>query len=246
MILRLSVLLLVLGGCAYGAAAQSLYGTSGWAFAPTALLDADGTARLHYGRIDENVAFPTVLCNPDESGAGGRGLPRCDQMVLAASLVALPRAEVYVRLVRRFDVVDFRGADRSIGAMFVAHREKRVLPAVAVGVRDVGGTRNFHALYAVASKRVALSQTGIGRLEAEGSLGHAFDFLDANRLELDDTVFGSAGLRISGRLGVGAEYDTRRINYAAWVQPIPWVRLTGALLDERYFSFTISGIYQLK
>jgi len=166
-------------------------------------------------------------------------------MMLAASLVALPRLEVYVRLVRRFDVVDFRGADRSIGATFVAVRARRVLPALAVGVRDVGGTRNFHALFAVASKRVDVWKGAPGRVAVEGSLGHGFDFFDANRLEIDDALFGSAGLVVLERVGLGAEYDSRRLNWAGWVQPVRWVRLSAALLDEQYFSFTVSGIYRL-
>ncbi len=246
---RLSVLLLVLGGCVVDTAAQSLYGTSGWAFAPTALLAEDGTARLHYGRVDERVAPRSRLCNPDGGGAGGvgapAGLPRCDEMILAASMVALPRLEVYVRLVRRFDVVDFRGADRSIGATFVALRQKRVLPALAFGVRDVGGTRNFHALFAVASKRVDVWSGAPGSVAVEASLGHGFDLFDANRLEIDDAAFGSLGVSVFDRVGLGAEYDTHRLNWAGWVQPVRWVRLTGALLDERYFSFTVSGIYRL-
>ncbi len=227
-------------------AAQSLYGTSGWAFAPTALLAEDGTARLHYGRVDERVVPASQLCNPDgDAGLSAPRVPRCDEMILAASMVALPRLEVYVRLVRRFDVVDFRGADRSIGATFVAVRQRRVLPAVAVGIRDVGGTRNFHALFAVASKRVEVWKAGAGGVAAEASIGHGFDFFDANRLEIDDRAFGSVGVNVFDRVGLGAEYDTHRLNWAGWVSPVRWVRLTGALLDERYFSFSVSGIYRL-
>ncbi len=229
------VVLFGLGGCAASATAQSLYGTAGWGLTPTAVPQADGTFSLYMARVDKRFVRPTNLC---------KGFPQvtaCDELVYGAVISFLPRLEWYIRLTRHFDTVDFKGADRSSGFMFTALLEGRYTPAVAVGIRDFGGTRNFHATYVVATKTIAFFEG----LKTIWSAGHAFDLFDANRLELSDKPFGSVGITVLDRLGLGAEYDTRRVNYAGWIQPIPYVRFSGVLMDQQYLSFNVSAIYRL-
>ncbi len=183
-------------------AGASLTGTTGLVNVPTADVLPDGVLRFGYHRIDKRWVYDP------------RGV--MDNEIYFLGLGFLPRLEVMVRATefphgKLIPQEEGPTVDRMASARVQLLRDGEFdarMPAVAVGADDPRGTRRFHSLYVVATKRIELSRTGIG-LGLTG--GYGSTALSARRYVLDGG-FGGAELTISSSVAGILEYDTEKWN----------------------------------
>ena len=190
---------------------QSVTGTHGLLTVPTARMHPDGTLVVGAGFVDR--AFSTY--------GGGRD----DYAPLYASVTFLPSVELGFRFSRALD----SGSPEALGdRMFLARvrvlEERGALPALAVGAHDFlrssgNPTTFFHALYAVASKRLEPGG-GLGRAvpEVDLHLGWGTDAVDAGGYQFVGPFGGAAVALVADgagpvrRLELLAEYDGRTVS----------------------------------
>ena len=181
-------------------AAPALHGMTGLITTPTAQVLPSGALRLGVGYY------------PKDWGYHARGLSDNYHYFLTFGFVS--RVEVSIRASyfpddQLDDVTGEKGTvDRGGNVRALLLTEGRALPAVAVGIDDIRGTRRFHALYAVGTKSFVIKPK-ILRLTVSG--GYAPDWLDAK----DHVLYGGFG---GAEVGLGdfatwaIDYDTEKWN----------------------------------
>ncbi|MGH2569573.1 MAG: YjbH domain-containing protein, partial [bacterium] len=176
----------------------SLHGMSGLVLTPTAEVTQDATVRLGYSFMDQKWV------------PHGRG--EFDNEIYFLDFGFLPRVEATVRAtvlpgsrLTRFDEAPI--VDRMGSVRLQLLRPSRV-PALAVGIDDVRGTRFYHSLYVVGTQRVAFD---VARLDLRLSAGYGSRALEANNYLLDG-VFGGLEARVFRTVSFVGDYDTEKWN----------------------------------
>jgi hypothetical protein len=192
-------LVVILGAQASRAAGGSLGGMTGLVNIPTAQTLEDGALRFGVSFIDKRWAY------------GERGTSHNTSYALSlgflANLELSFRASVWEGS-RFLEGVDAPKIDRMGSARFRMLREDRWLPALAVGITDVRGTRYHHALYVVGTKTLRKSGE---HLAAALSVGYGAKTLRAARHVLDGS-FGGIEVTAFSRLSVLLDFDTEKWN----------------------------------
>jgi len=197
---------------------------------PTAEMHTDATLTIGYGQVPNLLAAQPAI----EAEAH-----RFTHEVYLVSLQFIPRVTLHFRSSFRNEDGELDGEDRMLGVKSILLRERRNRPGLAVGVRDIAGTRLRHASYAVLSKGF-----DFGPVRTGFTVGYSKQILDARGLEMKDGPF--YGVSISGwnRAELMLDYDTRFYYAGARVWPLKWIWVTGFAADWEHsgFAFGISRV----
>ena len=186
----------------------TILGNSGLITTPTARFGADRQMQLSYFHVPEKYE---LLHDKKESS---------DEQHISFSLMFLPFMEASASLIRPYNQWWGIG-DRSYKVRFRLCNEKKVLPAIAIGIHDaISSNTRQGAVYFVGSKKVDLKNGWT----IDGHLGYAFDitdeWLETTHLFQDDSkqnetlltgVFGGVDLSYR-RYNLLLEYDTEKVN----------------------------------
>jgi hypothetical protein len=218
---------------AQSAEAQSLTGTTGLVSVPTAEMPADGTLTVGLNLLDRR--YNGYTSDPHSEYRS---------MVQFVRVGFLPFAEVGLRLTRLigYDEPQALG-DRMVSVRVRLTAERTVTPSVVVGAHDLVGTRIFHALYVVGSKRVE-SVPVLGTVSVHLGYGGHLDGVTAYGYQFQG-MFG--GIAVAPRpWGVMmVEHDTRHVNAGVRLHPIRGVALLAAVQQGNAFSTGISYTHRL-
>jgi hypothetical protein len=226
--LIVGVTLLFPAAASSGETGPSMGGTTGLINVPTADVLREGALQLGYRFVDKEWAYVA------------RGVSRSDVYFFALGF--LPRTEVAIRATV-FPQTEFLEESPSSGPQADRMASGRVLllpqawyPAVAVGLDDPHGNRNFHSLYAVATRGISLCG---GECSVDATLGYGFRVFDAERYILDG---GFGGVR--GSYGESAslmlEYDTEKWNAGSRIALPFHLAILAVLLDLDVISGGVS------
>lgn len=205
--------------------AQSLTGTSGLLFIPSARVPADGTAAVGAGWVHRSTT----------SYYEGQ----FDFMPITGSLVFLPGVELGLRFSRAFSDTPQALGDRMVLAKWRVLTETARRPALAIGAHDFlrstdASTNHFHTAYVVASKNLmALLGWPI-----EAHLGFGGDVLDAKG-EVLQGVFGGIDASVTPSFRAMAEYDTEGFNVGLEFKPFGPITI---LAGVRHLSAVTGGV----
>lgn len=212
------------------AAAQTLSGTSGLVTIPTAVIAADGDLTLGVNR----------LARGHYEFTGGTFDDR-PLLVQYANVGFLPFAEVGGRLTRAVDVPRQALGDRMVNVRVRLLGEGRHLPAVALGMHDIVGTRIFHATYVVASKTVGTVAGPLGL-----TVGYGYDVLRLpSRGRQFDGLFGGVAMAPHRWVTLMAEYDGEQPNAGVRLGPVHGLALLAALQNLDDLSTGVSYTFAL-
>ena len=212
--------------------APALHGMTGLITTPTAQVLPSGALRLGFGYYDKDWGYHA------------RGLSDNYHYFLTFGFVS--RVEVSLRASyfpddQLDDVTGEKGTvDRGGNARVLLLREGNTLPAVAVGIDDIRGTRRFHTLYAVGTKSFVIKPK-ILRLTVSG--GYAPDWLEAK----DNVIFGGFG---GSEFGLGyfatwaIDYDTEKWNTSLRLYAFRRVTAYLALLNFEGSAGGVSWTHQ--
>ncbi|MEM9921764.1 MAG: YjbH domain-containing protein [Bacteroidota bacterium] len=179
----------------------SLLGNTGLMVIPTADLQSDRTLSFGYTYVHSEEVRYNFSKWPFTEGSAAR--------VVYANLAFLPFMEATVRLTRPYAGKEELGlGDRSIFLRFRLLKERKYLPAIAIGLHDLisspGGY--FQSNYLVASKRWGVEE----KVYYQASGGYGFKWSDANQGYLLG-LFG--GVRADWKfLSAVVEYDAEQLN----------------------------------
>ena len=193
----------------------NLEGVGGLINTPLAEAIPDGALSFGFG-INKNIASPRF------------GFTQYNHYF---ALGFLPGFEVTGRLTRFPDFEDPAVPrfgdykDREVSVKWQFLKESDAMPAVAVGVRDMGGeARTQEAFYAVAQKRIYKNLTL--------SVGGGTDKYEG--------VFGGALYNPVDSVELMAEYDTEGLNAGVRFTPADWLSLSLAALDGGDVGFSVN------
>jgi len=197
-----SLIVLALVSTTVAASAQALTGTTGLVSIPTAAMPADGALTLGVNVVNRRY-----------HGFENPGYDRHEALVEYASIGFLPFVEIGLRLTRMTGVPHQALGDRMVSLRLRAMTEGAYRPAVVVGAHDLGGTRRFHTIYAVASKSVAtVPRVGVVGLH----LGYGGDPLSLRRRAKGlNGTFGGVSVAPTRWVSLMADYDTEYVNAGA-------------------------------
>ncbi len=240
--LRGTVLALAVALGALPALGQSVTGTQGLLTIPTARMHPDGTLVVGAGYVDK--AFSTY--------GGGEN----DYVPIYASVTVLPSVEIGFRFSRALDTGPVALGDRMFLVRVRLLEERGLLPAVAVGAHDFlrsseNATNFFHALYAVASKRVEPSGA-VGRVlpSLDLHLGWGTDIVDAPGYQFVGPFGGASVTLLQGegmlrQLDLMAEYDGRTVSVGPRVNVGGLLALTAGLQGLKAPVLGVAGAVPL-
>lgn len=205
---------------------QSIFGTTAWLNTPSAEMQKDGTFYLGSSYINSNML---------ESLAGGK----YNAFTYYFNITFLPFAEVNFGSTGLFDKTDDDNTvDRRFSFRFRILREKKYVPAIVVGVRDVytsigkdvNSNQYFSALFAVATKHISVKNSEFGV-----SLGYGFDVFRNNQFEglFGGVTFSPSFLR---QMRLIAVYDTKNFNLGADILFFKHLFVYAMISDFKYFS----------
>lgn len=216
--------------------AQTLEGTSGLFFIPTAEIQRDGTVTagitylnkelLSFGNFKYNAYTPFI------------------------ALTFLPFVELSMKLTWLIDYpLENQGiGDRTFNLRVRLIEEGNATPAVLVGFHDLfavfGGTDAIHnnALYAVGSKNISLDSKILNSFSLHAGFG-----LSALKAANHNFVgaFGGVSFKILNVFELMAEYDGKKANSGLRVRLLNHISLLGGYLNNKYFSGQTSIYFQL-
>jgi len=187
----------------------SLAGTSGLINIPTAQVITDQQVTIGIGYVNRNSAYL-------ETG-------RCDNFPFYVVLGYLPRLEfsagvTFVPGQRSYDGTNTY-KDGIVSLQYLLLKEKKIIPAVAIGARDIYSFILLNTTFIVASKTI-LTQS---RTKIRLHLGYGSDLIDHHlgvpkkdrKFPVGHTivgVFGGLEINWKGALHYMLEYDSQKIN----------------------------------
>lgn len=196
------IFLLCIGWSIQKTEAQSLTGVTGLLFSPTAEMQADRT--LIIGGSYFSKTYLNYTKNEHDAVAG------------YLNLTFLPFLEIGFRYTKRlYPVEDGNFADRMPSVRVRLLKERKVLPAIVIGVHDLssidgGDARHFEASYLVVTKTFMVGNF-IENLKT--SLGYGMTLFSANNHDTDG-FFGGVEVNIKNLNWISAmvEYDSKYWN----------------------------------
>ena len=173
--------------------AQSLMGTTGLVTIPTARMQQDGTLSVGVSYFDKKH---------QQYFEGTKNIG-----MAYLNITLLPFLELVMRVNRPVPYHSEYTVDRTPMVRFRVLKERKYLPAVAVGVHDVAstessGTVHFNATYVVLSKKIS---------DFDFHFGYAPEIMEARYYQLSGP-FGGVAYSPHRAISLLAEYDTRNVN----------------------------------
>lgn len=205
---------------------QSLFGTTAWLNTPTAEMQEDGTFYLGSSYVSSNFI---------ESLGDGK----YNAFTYYFNVTFLPFMEVNFGSTRLFDNEDDNNTvDRRFSFRFRVLRERKYIPAIVVGVRDVytsisnesNGNQYFSALFAVATKHIQVKESEFGL-----TLGYGFDAFKNNQFKgfFGGVSFSPSFLR---EMRILAVYDSENFNLGADILFFKHLFVYATVSDFQYLS----------
>jgi hypothetical protein len=220
----------------------SLAGTSGLINIPTAEVISDQQVTIGLGYVNRHSAYL-------ETG-------RCDNYPFSIVIGYLPRLEFsagvnFVPGRKSYDGTKTY-KDGVVSLQYLMFKERKYLPAIAIGARDIYSFILLNTTFIVASKTI-LQKTKTG---LRFHLGYGSDIIDHHlgvpkqdrNYPVGHTIvglFGGLEINWSGKISYMLEYDTRRINAGLRFNLIPHLGVDVCLLSMKdlsaglNFSFTL-------
>ena len=206
----------------------SLAGTSGLINIPTAEVISDQQVTIGLGYVNRHSAYL-------ETG-------RCDNYPFSIVIGYLPRLEFsagvnFVPGRKSYDGTKTY-KDGVVSLQYLMFKERKYLPAVAIGARDIYSFILLNTTFVVASKTI-LQKTKTG---LRFHLGYGSDIIDHHlgvpkqdrNYPVGHTIvglFGGMEINWSGKIIYMLEYDTRRINAGLRFNLIPHLGVDVCLLN---------------
>ena len=202
--------------------AQPLSGITGLITIPTAKMSTDGKISFSVNFTDRkyNVRLPD----------------KYHQYSYFFTLGYLPFAEVSLRLTHHYKYPKEQAlGDRSPSVKIRLLKENKYHPAIALGIQDfLGECRHFNALYAVASKTLALKIKSFS-FQTEFHLGYGTDKIDARHHQFAG-IFGGLSVEFFDIISLMAEYDSEKFNGGIGFDLFNHIQVLFALLHFDSFS----------
>ena len=216
--------------------AQTLEGTTGLFFIPTAEMQADKQITIGASYIDKSL----LSFSKYERNA----------VTPFFSFNFLPYVEISGKITRMINPnSSYQGiGDRTVSLRIRLTSEAKYLPAVVVGLHDLAGVyggseavRN-NALYFVVSKHV--SANDISNLIAGFHAGFGSDLIRAQHHNFVG-LFGGINFMLYQTFEIMGEYDGAHTNWGVRVKLFNHISLLGGLLRLKHFSGGISYYFTL-
>ncbi|MDZ7263773.1 MAG: YjbH domain-containing protein [candidate division KSB1 bacterium] len=220
----------------------SLAGTSGLINIPTAEVISDQQVTIGIGYVNRYAAYLE------------RG--RCDNFPFYIVLGYLPRLEFsagvnFVPGEKSYDGTNTY-KDGVVSLQFLLFKERKFLPALALGARDIYSFILLNTSFVVASKTIIAKPTINWRLH----VGYGSDIIDQHlgvpkkdrHFPVGHTIVGPfGGLEIDWKRTVTylLEYDTRMINTGIRFRWLRYWQLDILLLNMEYWSGNLSWSFEL-
>ncbi len=205
---------------------RALYGNTGTILTPTGYLSPDGQLAFGVSYIPQGY---TQINRREPLWRGDR--------VIYANLGLLPFLEVTFRLTSPDGSKNNFGiGDRSLFLRGRITKEKKILPAIAIGLHDVVGVVGYHHVaYLVGSKSVALNSSTQLILSA----GYGAKIIKNVPNTYLQGFFGSASWHWKF-VTLNAEYDAKKVNAALYVRVLKKIDFHLAYLDLKKWSGRVS------
>ncbi|MEW6557775.1 MAG: YjbH domain-containing protein [Elusimicrobiota bacterium] len=207
--------------------AQTLEGTTGLFFIPTAEMQKDGTVLIGTNFVSkELVSFS--------------GYER-DALTPYLTFTFLPFVEFNIKITRLINTnVSTQGiGDRTFSGRIRIIEEKEIIPAIVVGLHDAltvfGGTEAIHnnALYLVGTKNFNIPSNILNNFSIHA--GYGLDILQAHTYNFVG-LFGGLSINFFNSLELMMEYDGERPNGGFRIKVLNHIKLLAGLMDKKYFS----------
>ncbi len=204
---------------------QTLEGTTGLYFIPTAEMQKDGTVLVGANFVNkELISFSSYQQNA---------------FTPYLTLTFLPFAEVSLKITRYVDqgVGDQALGDRTFSTRIRIVEEKDITPAIVIGLHDMmavfGGTEAIHnnALYLVGSKNISLGLDYNFSIHA----GYGLDLLKADNHNFVG-LFGGIDIKFFNTLELMTEYDGKRPNVGFRLKLFDHISILYGYINYKYFS----------
>ncbi|MFA5804213.1 MAG: YjbH domain-containing protein [Melioribacteraceae bacterium] len=220
----------------YFASSQTLEGTSGLFFIPTAEMQKDGTVLIGANFVNkELISFSGYQQNA---------------FTPYLTLTFLPFAEFSIKITRYTDenVGGQALGDRTFSARIKIYNEQNIIPALVLGLHDLftvfGGTEAIHnnALYLVGTKNLKLESNIINNISFH--VGYGLDILQA-RTHNFVGFFGGMSIKFFNSLELMTEYDGKRVNGGLRLKLFDHISILCGYINYKYFSGGASFSFQL-
>lgn len=206
---------------------QTLEGTTGLFFIPTAEMQNDGQILVGVNYIDKSlVSF------------GGYAENAFTPFMSFTFLPFLEFGGKITRLINSHVTTQGIG-DRTVSMRLQVCHENEIMPSVLIGLHDLGGIYggveavHNNALYIVASKNFYLKSNSFTSFSIHG--GYGTDWIRANTHNFVG-LFGGIDFEFYNTLEVMAEYDGTHTNGGLRVKLFDHISLLGGWLRWKYFS----------
>ena len=207
----------------------SLLGYSGLLYTPSAYIAEWGEIYAGLTHYDKEVAFTF--------DAGKR-----NERSFVTNIGFLPFAEFSLRLTKPYNSKGehYGIGDRSISGRVRLMKEKQHLPAVVIGVNDLGTESSFfNTSYVVLSKRIPYKTLFIN-----GNLGYGFKLNEARRHYLQE-FFG--GVQVTWKsIDLITEYDTDQWNMGLGYTYKRFFYAKVALISMQHLSFNVGFQFNIR
>ena len=220
----------------YFASSQTLEGTTGLFFIPTAEMQKDGTVLIGANFVNkELISFSGYERNA---------------ITPYFSFTFLPFFEVSGKITRLINSnTNFQGiGDRTISLRLRFVEEGEYLPALLFGFHDIAGVyggdqaiRN-NALYLVGSKNILFDSKLINSISFH--TGYGLDVIKAQHHNFVG-LFGGINIKLLNALDLMTEYDAERFNTGFRLTLFNHLRLLAGFLDMKHFSGGAGFSFQL-
>lgn len=200
---------------------QSLNGTEGMLYTPTAETAGDGVVRIGASFLNKEI-LPSSF--------------RYDGLAYYISIGFLPFIESGIRFSKNLGPLDALG-DRMLILKIKFIAENKYLPAIAFGMQDFFYTKEeesnrFNSTYLVITKNFH-PITGI--LSAKLNLGYGFRLISAKSYQYMG-LFGGISLSFFSFIELMGEYDAERFNAGLRLTLFKHIKLLGGFMDMKHLS----------
>lgn len=215
---------------------QTLEGTTGLFFIPTAEMQKDGTVLIGASFVNkELVSFSGYQQNA---------------FTPYLTLTFLPFAEISIKITRYVDegVGDQALGDRTFSGRIRLIEEKEIVPAVVFGFHDLlavfGGSEAIrnNALYLVGSKNILFNSKLINSISFH--TGYGLAVIKAQHHNFVG-IFGGINIKILNALELMTEYDAERFNTGFRITLFNHLKFLAGFLDMKHFSGGAGFSFQL-
>lgn len=216
--------------------AQTLEGTCGLFFIPTAEMQKDATITIGTNFVNKNLVSFSDYSQ--------------DAITPYITFSFLPFVEFNIKITRYVEkgVGDQALGDRTFSGRLRIIEESSTLPSIVIGCHDLltvfGGVEAIHnnSLYIVATKNFQLYNFLISNISL--TAGYGSDILQARTYNFVG-LFGGVSIEFFRIMNLMNEYDGKRFNGGFRIKLFNNISILGGFLDYKHFSGGVAVSFQL-